>query len=259
MNYYRTYYLGFGVGATLLGLITFLILQLLNVPSGNLVDWLIGVGIFWWLLTIVIIPWNIYFEAKEVVVDAETSTKRRIRFDPSYLDYAQQVCRWSLTLAISLHLISAIALYSLAFFHITPLGYSTSIATLLLTGLRPFIRFYQYLANRLAQIRQAVKYPIDDVLTLKNKVETLVKRVTQLENKLHLGNHQSWASQQQKQWQETKREVNLLSSNLEAFQVQNKTEHEQIAQESRGMIARLTEDSHFLSQVREIIRFVKTA
>ncbi|MGK7929946.1 MAG: hypothetical protein AB4041_00735 [Microcystaceae cyanobacterium] len=259
MIYYRTYYFGLGLSVTLLGLITFLILQLFHVPSGNLVDWLIGVGIFWWLLTIVIIPWNIYFEAKEVIVEAETSSKRKIHFDSSYLSYAQQVCRWSLTLAISLHFISAIALYSLAFFHITPLGYSTSIATLLLTGLRPFIRFYQYLADRLAQIRQGIKYPRDDVLTLKKQVETLVKRVSQLEHKLNLNNPRSWGSQQQKQWQETKREVNLINSHFDQFKAHNKMEHEQIAQEARGMIARLTEDSHFLSQVREIIRFVKTA
>jgi hypothetical protein len=259
MTIYRTYYLGLGLSVTLLGLITFLILQFLQVPSGNLIDWLIGVGIFWWLLTIVVIPWNVYFEAKEVINEAQSSEEKNIQFDPSYLNYVKTVCFWSLMIAIGLHLISAIALYGLALFQVTPLGYSSAIATLLLTFLRPSVRFYQYLATRLAMIRQEIKYPRHDVLILQNQVETLITQVKVLESQLDLNDGQSWVSQQQKKWQEIQREVKILRNLLEQFDNQNQREHQQISQEAKNAIAQLTEDSQFLTHVREIIRFIKTA
>lgn len=259
MTYIRSYYLGFGLSVTLLGLITFLILQFLQVPSGNLIDWLIGMGIFWWLLTIVVIPWNVYFEAKEVITEAQTSGEKNIKFDQSYLNYVKQVCFWSLIIAIVLHFVSAFTLYGLALFKVTPLGYSSAIATLLLTFLRPSVRFYQYLATRLAMIRQEIKYPRYDVLILQNQVETLINQVKVLESQLDLNDSQSWMSQQQKKWQEIQREVKIFRNLLEQFENQNQREHQQISQETQNAINQLTEDSQFLTHVREIIRFVKTA
>lgn len=259
MTYYRSYYLGFGVAVTVLGLVTFLILQILHISSGSLVDWLSGVGIFWWLLTLVVIPWNIYFEAKEVLAEAQISQEKNIQFDPAYLNYVQKICRWSLIIAISLHLISAITLYGLAFFEITSLGYLSAIATLLLTLFRPALRAYQYLATRLAMIRQSIKYPREDVLTLQNRLEMLIDKVKRLEDTLDVSNPHSWAISQQIKQQEIQQNINNLKQNFEQFKQYNQQEHYQISQEAKGAIAQLTEDSQFLSQVREIIRFFKTA
>ncbi len=189
----------------------------------------------------------------------QTSQEKNIEFDPNYLNYVQKVSRWSLMIAICLHLLSAIALYSLAFLGITSLGYASSIATLLLTGLRPAIRAYQYLATRLAMIRQSIKYPREDVLTLKTTLENLNSRLKRLEEKLDSTNRKSWAFTQQIKWQETQQEVKGLKHILEQFQIRNKQEHQEISQASQTAIAQLTEDSQFLSQVREIIRFFKTA
>ena len=43
------------------------------------------------------------------------------------------------------------------------MGYVSSGAALLLTGLRPALRAYQYIATRLSMIRQQIKYPREDV------------------------------------------------------------------------------------------------
>ncbi len=257
--YYRTYYLGFGFAVTLLGLITFLILQGLQIPSGSLIDWLIGVAIFWWLFIITVIPWNIYFEAKEVISDAQISQAKEIIFEQDYLSYIHRVRHWSLIIAISLHLISAFVLYSLSFFNLSSLGYVSSAATLLLMGLRPAIRAYQYLATRLSFIRQQIKYPRDDVIALQGRFEKLDSRLQQLENRWDLDNPKSWIVTYQGKWHQLQQEIISLQYLLEQFQKQNQTEHEKITQETKQAIAQLTEDSRILSNVRELIQFFKTA
>lgn len=259
ITYYRTYYIGFGLGTTLLGLVIFLILQWLQVPSGNLVDWLIGVASFWWLLTIVVVPWNVYFDAKEVIVDAAISKDKQIEFDEKNLDYVKKISRWSLIIALSLHLISAVALYSLAALGISSIGYVSSAATLLLTGLRPSFRAYEYLAMRLAAIREEIKYPREDILELRNRFNQLEIKVKNIDDKFDLSDPDSWIVTQQREWSKIHQDIIHLQDNLAQFKQKNKAEHQHISEQANSAISRLTEDSQFLAQVREIIRFFKSA
>ncbi|MCU0537071.1 MAG: hypothetical protein MUD14_24565 [Hydrococcus sp. Prado102] len=252
-------YFGFSIGFGFLMLLAFGILHWLQIPSGNLVDWLIGIASFWWLLAIVTVPWNIYFDAQEVLAEAAISQEKRITIDEKQLNYVKQVSRWGILLAIALHVISAIVLYFLAAAGISAVGYVSSGATLLLTILRPAIRAYQYIAVRLSMIRQQIKYPREDVLELRDRVGNLETNIKLIEEKLDLENPHSLVAQQQRESQETRQELNRLRALLEQLQAKNQVEHEQLSQEARSAIAQLTEDSQFLNHAREIIRFFKTA
>lgn len=106
-------YVSFSLGSSLVVLIAFFILQWLHIPAGNLVDWLIGIASFWWLLAIVTIPWNIYFEAEAVKAEA-ASREKNILLDPNQLKYIRKVSHWALVAALALHLLSALGLYYLA-------------------------------------------------------------------------------------------------------------------------------------------------
>ncbi|MEA5533554.1 hypothetical protein [Crocosphaera sp. XPORK-15E] len=259
-NSYRYYgYFSFSAGFGFLILVAFFVLQWLQIPAGNLIDWVIGVGSFWWLMVIITIPWNVYFDAKEVISEAATSQDKSIPVDNKQLNYVKTVSRGALLTAIALHLFSALGLYELAVLGISPVGYISSIATLLLTALRPAIRAYQYLAYRLSAIREQIKYPREDILELRNQVNQLVNSIKQIEDKLDLSKEESWLNQQQNKWKATSQEVALITVKLDKFEAKNKIEHEAIAQEAKNGISQLTEDSNFLRQVREIIRFIKTA
>ena len=254
---YVYYSLSFGVG--FLSLVVFFILRWLQVPAGNLADWLIGIASFYWLLAIVTIPWNVYFDAREVIAEAAISEDKGIEIDPKQLIYVRKVVKWSIFIAIALHLLSGVVLYLLAFYSISIVGYVTSAAALLLTFLRPAIRAYQYLATRLSMIRQQIKYPREDVVELRGRVKSLEGKVSKLQHQLDLNNSKSFASLQQKQALETKQELRVLSKSLEQFIGLNEREHEQLSRQSQNAIAQLTEDSQFLGHLREIIRLFKTA
>lgn len=250
-------YFGFSAGFGFLALLAYAILQWLHIPVGSLVDWLIGIASFWWLLAIVTVPWNVYFDAQEVITEAEFSKKNNIAIDTQQLQYVKRVLRWSLVLAIALHILSAIGLYSLAASGISAVGYISSGATLLLTALRPAIRAYQYIASRLFMIKEQIKYPREDIYELRNRVSSLEYQLQEVQYQLDGEKTDSFKTIQQKDTKNIRKDLAQLRASLEQLEAKNKLEHEGLSREANNAIAQLTEDSQVLSHVREIIRFFK--
>ncbi len=189
---YVYYSLSLGIG--FLSLLVFFILQWLQIPTGNLIDWLIGIASFYWLLAIVTIPWNVHFEAKEVINEADISQQKKIKVNLDQIKYVKTIAKWSIIVAITLHLISALVLYLLSVKGISNVGYFTSIAALLLTFLRPAIRGYQYLRIKLINIKQQIKYPREDLITLQQRVKTVESQIKQLQENFNLKNPESFLS-----------------------------------------------------------------
>jgi hypothetical protein len=256
---YYNFFIGFNLGLAGLVLVVFGVLQWLQIPTGRFLDWVIAIAVFEWLLAIVTVPWNIYFAAKEVLADAEQSTAKEIAVDAKQVKYARVIAKRSLVIAVALHLLSAIGLYALAIFHISAIGYIGSGAALLLTALRPAVRTYEYLAARLATMRQEFKYPREDIVELRYRFTTVEETVKRLEEQLNPDLPHSWVSTQERYWEENRQELAHLAAADKEMQATNHLEHERLSREARAAIAQLTTDGQFLEHVREIIRFFKTA
>ncbi|MBV5260317.1 hypothetical protein FLX56_18040 [Synechococcus moorigangaii CMS01] len=245
-------FVSFGFGSGFLALVVFFILQWLQIPAGNLVDWLVGIASFWWLLAVVTIPWNVYFEAEETKAEAVISQQKKIAVDPQQLAYVAEVARLSLLLAIALHLLSALGLYGIAAWGISPVGYVTGGAMLLLTILRPAVRAYQFIARRLMFIRQQIQYPREDVLELRSRVIALEHGLQALQETSEKTN-----ATHREEWQGVRQDLAHLRASVEQWRGENDLEHQRLSREAAGAIAQLSEDSQVLHHVREIIRFWK--
>jgi hypothetical protein len=252
-------FVGTGVMLTLLVVVVFAVLQWLQVPSGQLLDWIVGIASCWWLLVVVTVPWNIHFQAREVVYDAARSEEREIAVRPEQVAYARRWVGRSLLIAVALHLLSALALYALAAAGISQVGYITAFAALLLTGLRPLARAYAYVADRLSAIGRELRYPRDDVAKLLSDVEDLRGRLQHIEDAINLDAPQSWAAQVRGQLDDLRAHGATTRAALDELRAANQLEHQRLAREAQGAIAQLSVDSQFLGHVREIIRFVKEA
>ncbi|MCJ8282618.1 MAG: hypothetical protein MJK14_23045 [Rivularia sp. ALOHA_DT_140] len=242
--------------------VTFLafgILQWFHVPAGNFLDWIIGGASFWWLLVIVTVPWNIHFKAKETLFDAEQSIEKEIPVDDKQLNYIKVLVKRSLIIAIFLHILSAIGLYILAATGISAVGYISSGAALLLTGLRPAISAYEYLYARLTTIGKELKYPREDVVELRNRFSTFEEKLHIIEEQLNPDNLDSLPAKQQANINGTRKELANIKATIEELRATNKIEHERLSRESKQAIAQLSTDGQFLEHVREIIRFFKAA
>lgn len=252
-------YLSFGFGLVILLLLAFSGLQWLQIPAGSFLDWVIGTASFAWLLTIVTVPWNIHFEAKEALAEADLSVERGIAVDEKQVQYVKIVQERSLWIVIALHLLSAIGLYMLASAGISAVGYVSSGAALLLTALRPAVRTYKYFAARLAMIRQNFKYPREDIMEFRSRFIRLEETVKRLEEQLNPNDPRSWLATQQRQEQALRNDLARVAAAQEELRATNQAEHERLTREARQAIAQLTTDGQFLDHVREIIRFFKTA
>jgi hypothetical protein len=228
-------------------------------PAGNFLDWTIGITSFAWLVAITTIPWNIHFQAKEVLADADQSRDSGLPIDAQQLSYVRLIAKRGLWIAIGLHVISAIGLYSLAASGISPIGYIGAVAALLLTILRPSVRTYQYLAMRLSLIRNQFRYPREDVLELRGQVNELQSQLMTAQFQLDANNPESIVATQQRELNALRQDWQRLASNVETATIDNQTAHAQLSREARQSIAQLSADSQFLDHVREILRFFKEA
>lgn len=250
---------GFGAGTGIFLLLVFAILQLLHIPAGSFIDWVIAIAIFEWLLLIVTVPWNIHFEAKEVLAQAAESTEKGIIVDDKQVKYVNLLASRSLWVAVGLHLVSAIALYALAATGISAVGYLSSGAALLLTLLRPAIKAYQYLAARLWMIRRQFLHPREDIIELRSRFANLESTVQNLEARFNSNDPTSWVAVQERQQAATRIELTRLAASIENLRATNQAEHTTLARNAESAIAQLTSDGQFLNHVREIIRFFKEA
>jgi hypothetical protein len=250
---------GFGVGTGIFLLLVFAVLQWLHIPAGSFIDWVIAIAIFEWLLLIVTVPWNIHFEAKEVLAEAAESTEKGIAVDEKQVKYVTILVKRSLWLAVGLHLLSAIALYLLSATGISAVGYLSSGAALLLTILRPAIRGYQYLATRLTMIRRQFFHPREDIIELRSRFANIESTLQNLEAALNSDDPNSWVAVQERQQEATRRELTRLAASMENLRSTNQAEHIKLARDAESAIAQLTDDGQFLNHVREIIRFFKEA
>ena len=64
------------MGIIVVVLVAFGVLQWFHIAAGNFLNWVIGGASFWWLLVIVTVPWNVHFQAKEVLAEAAESIKK---------------------------------------------------------------------------------------------------------------------------------------------------------------------------------------
>lgn len=257
----KTYvnFAGFTVGLVVLLLLVFGVLQWLHVSVGSFLDWVIAGATFWWLLLIVTVPWNIHFEAKEVLAEAEESREKGITVKEEQVKYVKSLAARSLWVAIALHFFSTIGLYVLAITGISVVGYVGSGAALLLTVLRPAVRFYKYLVVRLSMVRREFLYPREDVLELRSRFDNLAVSVKNIETQLDPKNPNSLVAMEKRQREKTANELTRLAAEVADLRSTNEAEHLRLAREAQSAISQLTADGQFLDRVREIIRFFKEA
>ena len=247
----------FAAGIIVVFLLLYGALQLFHVQAGNILDWVIGVGSLIWLMIIVLVPWNIYFEALEVIQESKQSEKRNIDFDASQLNYVQKLKKGALLVALALHLISAVGLYAVSWAEISVVGYYGSGAAILLTILRPTIRAYEYISYRLSNIKQEVLYPREDLETLRQEFWEIKDNLTTLTNYFDHAEPNSWINQQRKLQQDLGYRISSLEKSLTALDKKNEEDHLKLTKETRHAIAQLSEDGKFIDNIVEIIRFIK--
>jgi hypothetical protein len=81
----------FNSGLIFITILAFGLLNWFQIPTGSILDWAIGMGIFEWAILIVTVPWNIYFSARSAVQTGRESQERGIDVDDRQIQYASNI------------------------------------------------------------------------------------------------------------------------------------------------------------------------
>lgn len=236
---------------TILVLLAIVVLRLLDVSTGDFVDWVVALLSAWWLTLVTTVPWNVYFEARETLAEARVSQERGIPVDTARAEEIRVLAHRALWLALFLHVATAAGLYGVAWAGISPVGYIGAGAAAVLTGLRPSARGYEYLVGQLRAFRKEVRFPRVDVLALRRRVDAL-------EEMLDLDAETSWATRIREALQEVRERHDGLRVDLQHLEAANAKAHEHFEQEYSEALARIAEDRRLFDNFREILHLVKT-
>ena len=240
---------------TIAALVVMAALHWLGIGAGNLIDWVVGIAGFWWLLGITTVPWNLYFAARAVQQEIVLSAQRGLDIEGSDARFVGRTARRSLWFALLLHAATASGFAVLAHLEVTSIGWTACAISVALTLARPVARMYVHIAATLRAIGRRVRYPRDDVRTVLETLELHADQLTTLDP----DRRGSWAAEVDKRASRIEAQLEQLRAGLERLSEQNAKEHRKLARNAEETVARLGEDAQFLGHVRELLRFVKTA
>jgi hypothetical protein len=170
-----SFLVGVAVAAAVLGL------YVLHVPWGVLATVAAGLLCLAWLLVVVVLPWNVYFQARHVLFEMERSLRRGIAVVPEQQAEARRVEHRMLRVSLVVHVVSAALLALGAVLFSQPLAWAFSALFLLSTLFRPGVEYYRYLRRRLSDLLADVTYPRDDVHALVSQVRATAASLESLQ------------------------------------------------------------------------------
>jgi hypothetical protein len=134
-----------------------------------------GIACLAWLVVIVVLPWNLYFQARHLLFELQRSKQRGIAVQEQAEGEARAVESRMLRVSVGLHLVSAALLALGAWLSGERLGHVFAALYLLSTLFRPAVEYYRYLRARLTAALDEVKYPRDDIQRVVAEVRQLLE------------------------------------------------------------------------------------
>jgi len=157
-----------------------------SIQAGHALDWAMGVVCFVWLLVVLKAPWDLYFQAHAAAWEMQRSRERGIVLVPGREAYVFGLRRRLGLFAVAAHLLSAVLAAGVAYANGgVAVGYYFAVFFVASTMFRPAVAGYVYLSRKLRAVGEEVRYPREDVVELRGRVEaqeeTLRARAEQTE------------------------------------------------------------------------------
>ena len=137
-------------------------LYLVHVPFNHVRDAYISILTLAWLIGITKVPWSIYFKSLETKDKIEAKFLDGIENDkakapkPEDKRFVHRLNRFSIAIALFLHVVTTAGMAALAVFNIWPLGMYAAVVSCLFTFVRPLDYFYNYCRSRLNAISKGL-------------------------------------------------------------------------------------------------------
>ncbi|MDQ6961860.1 MAG: hypothetical protein Q9M28_04935 [Mariprofundaceae bacterium] len=205
------------------------------------------------LLLILKLPWDLYFEARNLLAEQRESMRKEITIPDDDLQYTQSMVRKLLPFAISLHIMAAAIIATITYFSDGQIGYYFAAFFLLSTSFRPILAFHNHQKNRLSKLRRHCKVPREDAVNFSQRIKELESLMK--ENKDYLDNTND----------ENKVSLQKINSKIETLYALIKSQNrdyqdkvDTVMHEFGRSIEKLTEDKEILQGMRTLIKLIKS-
>ena len=203
-------------------------------------DWMMGGLCLIWLLIILIVPWDLYFQAQEAFFEIQRAGELHIATPSGRAEYVHVLRGRLLWLALGAHLLSAGFVAALAFWTHGRIGYYFAVFYLVSTLFRPTVAGYVYLSRKLKAIRQEAHYPREDVVELRERLRVQEQDTRNLEAQME--QHSEELKQEREQREAETRE---LRQRMQA-----------IGREFESTVSRLTDNQEVIKGIQAFTRLI---
>ena len=210
------------------------------IESGHILDWVMGGVCLLWLMVILKVPWDLYFQAARVDFEIQRSKERRIQIPPGREEYIRTLKPRLAWLAVGAHLFSAGLVAAISLFTGGVVGYYFAVFYLVSTVFRPAVAGYAYLYGKLSAIGEEARYPREDVVTLRQKVEWHEEAARHLTSQLDQVREEA---QQESRVREL--ETQELRQRVSA-----------IGREFESTVSRLTDNQEVINGIQAFVRLI---
>jgi hypothetical protein len=211
-----------------------------TIVSGHLLDWIMGGFCLIWLLIILKVPWDLYFQAQAVSFEMQRSKERGIAIVPGREEYVRLVRLRLGWLAVGTHIASAALIAAIAYFTGGAAGYFFAVFYLISTLFRPAAAGYVYLSGKLRDIAQEARYPREDITEMRSRLEGHDKTVRNLAE--HIQQLEKALSHEHT---EREKETSELRQSIHG-----------IGREFETTVSRLTDNQEIISGIQAFVRLV---
>jgi hypothetical protein len=246
-----------GVAATILALVLAAVLALPAIHFG----WVTGptllnvgmgaVGLIG-LLLIVKLPWDLYFDARNLVREQRESLARQIPVSDDDQAYARRMSRLLLVACVAFHVVTAVAIAGATYASGGQLGYTFAAAYLLSMCFRPLAVFYTHQRERFRIMLAHCKVPRDDALGIRERLTDLEDTTEQLREARIADQSTTEATLDR-----LRAEVAELRETVTRQERAFDAKVDRVCGEFSRSIERLTEDQELLRGMRAFVRLVK--
>lgn len=213
----------------------------LHVPLAQVGVVVAGAACLAWLVVIVVLPWNLLFEARRTSRELARAKARGITVSAAQEERAKVVERRMLRVSLALHVLSAALLALGAWAAEVPLGNVFAGLFLLSTLFRPAVEYYRFLRGELAELVDDSRYPRDDVQKWVSEVEEHGRALESARLKVEQLEHRLTEA-------DTRTEARLAEANRRL---------ELITRRFDETISQLTDNKEIISGLRAFLRLVR--
>jgi hypothetical protein len=211
-----------------------------SIAAGHLADWVMGAICLVWLVVILKVPWDLYFQAHTAAYEIKRSQERGIRSAPGREEYVRRVQRRLGWLAVGAHVFSALLVASVAHFTAGAVGYYFALFYAVSTLFRPAVAGYVYLSRRLRSLANEARYPREDILELRGTVDSHKDVLRDLQERMDDLSH---ALTQEREGREE--ETREIRQSVHA-----------VGRELETTVSRLTDNQEVIKGIQAFVRLV---